>query len=179
MLSAPAFPFPLFYYYFPSSKFYICLFPSFLPLFAYKFVFFLSFGLLVCRSVVLSSLTYLVLFGVFSIFFKNFRSQSVFFNKPKLFPYPQTLCNTWRNIGNQAFLVRSVICHCVTYKWYAWIEEVKTTVSLSNRKSRSMVIFLRWNKLSCTLEKDSRYGVFETAKNSADVCTRATQVSFR
>ena len=99
VLSAPAFPFPLFYYYFPSSNFYICLFPSFLPLFAYKFVFFLffffqSFGLLVCLSVVLSSLTYLVLFGVFSICFKNFRSQSVFFNKPKLFSYPQNLCNT-------------------------------------------------------------------------------------
>ena len=69
VLSAPAFSFPLSYYYFPSSKFYICFFPSFLPLllvcsFSFFLFFFPSFGLLVCRSVGLSSLISLVLFGV-------------------------------------------------------------------------------------------------------------------
>ena len=44
---------PIYYYYFPSSKFYICFFPSFLPLFASSFSFFLFFRTLV-RSACLS-----------------------------------------------------------------------------------------------------------------------------
>ena len=41
---------PLFYYYFPSSKFYICFFPSFLPLFACSFSFFHILEYTFCES---------------------------------------------------------------------------------------------------------------------------------
>ena len=104
VLSAHAFSSPLFYYYFPSSKFYICFFPSFIPLFARSFSFFLSliffffslsFRLLVCRSVGLSSLILSRSFWPRSPFvLRIFILKSVSFNKPKLFPYPQNSCNT-------------------------------------------------------------------------------------
>ena len=175
MLSAHAFSSPLFYYYFPSSKFYICFFPSFPPLFARSFSFFLFFFLsfrllvcLVCWSVGLSSLILSRSFWPCSPFvLRIIITKSVFFNKPKLFPYPQNSFNTWRNIGNRAFLVRRVICYCVTYKWYAWIEEVKTTVLLTVVKNLAQWSFfyddetrsiVRYRKIAAMfLQEPSKY----------------------
>ena len=118
--------------------FFLCLLVRFLSLF-----FFLSFGLLVCRSVSLSSLILSRSLWPFCPFvLRILITKSVFFNKPKLYPHPQNSCNTWRNIGNRAFLVRCVICHCVN----ALIEEVKTTVSLTVVKNLAQWSFFFMRK---------------------------------